>query len=285
MYELIAFCKWCQHLPLPELAKYLKDIGFDGVDLPCRPGAPVTHANGPEKLPEVKRILEDHGLKLSRVVTQLTEVTPETERLLETIRDCGITRIRIGGYALEGNGPCAGRPAREALDMARRRFAALGMLLAKYQVKGGVQNHSGNTLDVNVSSCLLMIQDADPRWVGVQYDPGHCTISGEPISVAIGLLGDRLQSVNLKSPRQEHYSDPTSGRWTWGPIWTPLRDGMLDLPLLLKTLRKTDYAEPLSLHAEYRTHYHLIEHNLEATARIMKEDVAYVREVMANVEA
>jgi len=274
--EIIAFCKWCQDLPLPDLAKNLKELGFDGVDLPCRPNAPVTHANGPEKLPQVKRVMEDHGLKLARVVTTLKDDSDETERLLETINAVGIPKIRIGGYSVRGDDDPL-----EVLDEARRNLEALEPLLAKHGVKGGIQNHSGSTLDVNISSCLLMLQDRDPEWLGVQYDPGHTTLSGEPIKLAVGLLGPRLQSVNLKSPRQEYSIDPASGRLSYKPIWVPLRDGMLDVPSVLSALKDSGYTDSISIHAEYRCYFYRVEDDVEATNKLVAEDVRYVRGLLA----
>ena len=160
---------------------------------------------------------------------------------------------------------------------------ALCKLLEKHQVKGAIQNHSGPTLDVNVCSCLLMLKDCDPEWIGVQYDPGHCTLSGEPIALAVGLLGPYLHSVNLKSPRQEYYTNPATGRLAYKPVWVPLRDGMLDVPALLETLRKAGYEDALSIHAEYRCYFHMVERHMEATNELVAEDVKYVREVMASL--
>lgn len=277
MYQLIAFCKWCQELPLPELAQNLKNLGFDGVDLPCRPNAPITHANGPEKLPEAKRVFEEHGLKLERLVTSLKDANAETERLLEAIRDVGVTKIRIGGYAVRGDDD-----PRELLDAARRNLEALEPLLQKHGVKGAIQNHSGPTLDVNICSCLLMLQDRDPEWLGVQYDPGHLTISGEPIKLALGLLGPYLHSVNFKSPRQEYYVDPASGRLRYRPVWVPLRDGMLDVPAVLSELQAAGYTDPISIHAEYRCYFYMVEHDLEATNELVAADVKYLRELAAR---
>ncbi len=277
MPELIAFCKWCQDLPAPELAKNLKDLGFDGVDLPCRPGGPVTHETGPEKLPEFKKVFEDHGLKLERLVTSVTEANDETDRLLEAINAVGVKKIRIGGYPVRGDDD-----PRAVLDTARKNLVELQKLLEKHGVMGGIQNHSGSTLDVNISSCLLMIQDCDPEWVGVQYDPGHLTLSGEPIGLAIGLLGPYLQSVNFKSPRQEHYIDPKSERLTYKPIWVPLRDGMLDLPGVLSALEAAGYTDPIALHAEYRNYYYMVEKDVEATNKLVAEDVRYLRSLMAK---
>jgi len=277
VYKLIAFSKWCQDLPLPELAQNLKALGFDGVDLPCRPNAPVTHANGPEKLPEVKRVFEDHGLELSRLVTSLKDANAETERLLESINAVGVEKIRIGGYAIRGDDDPL-----EVLDEARRNLEALEPLLAKHGVKGAIQNHSGATLDVNISSCLLMLQDRDPAWLGVQYDPGHLTLSGEPIKLAIGLLGPRLHSVNFKSPRQEYFTSPPTGRLQYRPIWVPLRDGMLDAPAVLSALQGAGYTDPISIHAEYRCYFYRVEDDVEATNKLVAEDVRYVRELMAG---
>ena len=274
-YEIIAFCKWCQTLPPEKLAAKLKELGFDGVDLPCRPSAPVTHADGPKKLPEYKKAFEDHGLKLERLVTGLQEADTETERLLETIHDLGIKKIRIAGFSVGMD-----ENARDKLDVARRELSALQVLLAKHGVKGAIQNHSGRTLDVNISSCLLMMQDCDPDWIGVQYDPGHLTLSGEPIKIALELLGPRLHSVNLKSPRQEYRADPKTDKLTYVPIWVPLRDGMLDVPGVLKALTDCGYTDPISIHAEYRTHYHMIEHNMEATDKLIAADLAYVRQIV-----
>ena len=274
-YELIAFCKWCQDLPLPELATSLKDLGFDGVDLPCRPNAPITHENGPVKLPEAKKVFEDHGLKLERLVTSLHDADDEADRLLGTIAGLGIKKIRIGGYPVRGDDD-----PQAVLDTARADLVKLGRLLERHQVQGAVQNHSGPTLDVNVCSCLLMLQDTDPEWVGVQYDPGHLTISGEPIRVAIGLLGKRLQSVNVKSPRQEYFVSPGNGRLTYKPVWVPLRDGMLDVPGVLAALETADYTDPISIHAEYRCYFHMIERNLEATNKLVASDVKYLRSMM-----
>ena len=274
-FELICFCKWCQHLPPPELAKLLKDLGFDGVDLPCRPSAPVTHASGPERLSEYKKAFEDQGLRLERLVTSLSEANAETERLLETIQSLGIKRIRIDGVSVGADENAAAK-----LDEARRDLAALQPLLEKHDVRGAVQNHMGHCLEINVSSCLLMMRDCDPEWIGVQYDPGHLRLSGENTKIALELLGPRLHSVNFKSPRHAHSIDPGTGRLKYTPVWVPLRDGMLDVPYELQALSDAGYTDPISLHAEHRTYFFRVENVLEATNELVRSDVEYVRSLM-----
>ena len=51
-------------MPLPELAGFVKTLGFDGVELPVRPGYQVEPETVTEALPEAARILADHGLKI-----------------------------------------------------------------------------------------------------------------------------------------------------------------------------------------------------------------------------
>ncbi len=280
MYRIIAFAKWCQSLPLPEMAAHLRDAGVDGVDLPCRSGSPINAANATEKLPEAKRIFEDHGLALDTIVSGIAEVDETTERQLEAFRGVGITKIRLGGYSVPRDRL---HDVQGVLDETRRKLTAIEELLRKHGVRGAIQNHSGMTLDVNVSSCLLVMQDCDPEWVGVQLDPGHLTLSGEPLDLAIGLLGPRLHSVNFKSPRQEYFVDAKTGRLRFQPIWVPLRDGMVDVPHALAALRSAGYDDAISIHGEYRTHYHYIETNLEKTGQLIATDVAYLRAVMGEL--
>jgi sugar phosphate isomerase/epimerase len=227
----------------------------------------------------VRRTLEDHGLRLERLVTSIHEPDAETEKLLEAAREAGLERIRIGGYSM-GSGEFEGKNPRDVLAVAQAKLPGLGKLLAKHGVKGGIQKHSGHTLDVNISSCLLMLRDCDPEWVGVQYDPGHCTLSGEAPKLAVGLLGPRLQSVNLKSPRQEYCVDPDTGRLTYRATWVPLRDGMLDVPAVLAALAAAGHGDPLSIHAEYRSHFYMVEQDVDATTALIAEDVRYVRALM-----
>ena len=272
--KIISFCKWCQKLPPVELANTLKRLGFDGVDLPCRPGSTVTHANGPEKLPEYKKIFKDHGLSLERLVTSLQTADDETDRLLAVISNLGIKKIRIDAESSLKEG----ETAQQRLDKARRKLAGLQKLLEKHGVKGGIQNHSGgNVLEINISCLLLLLRDCDPKWVGIQYDPGHATISGEPIKLAISLMGPHLHSVNIKSPRQEYFINPENGRLAYKPVWVPLKDGMLDMPMLLSELKAAGYKDALSIHAEYRSHFHFVERDMEACNALVADDVKYLR--------
>jgi L-ribulose-5-phosphate 3-epimerase len=279
MQELIAFTKWCDHLPLAEQAAALKEAGFDGLDMPCRLNSAITHATAPEKLPEAKRIIEDHGLKLTRLVCDIVDEKDDVaDRFLGCIAELGIRKIRAGGFSVP-----RGENVREILDKARKRMETLEKLLEKHGVSAGIQNHSGNSLDVNISSVLHVISGRNPKWIGIQYDPGHLTLSGEPPHIALGLMGEYLHSVNFKSPRQDAFIRPQTGRLAYVPSWVPLRSGMLDVPLVLEELKKAGYTEAISIHCEYRSFFFRMEQNVEDVNRVVKEDVDYLREELKQL--
>lgn len=276
MYKLIAFSKWCDKQPLAEQARALQAAGFDGVDMPCRQSSAITHATAPARLAEAQKIFADHGVPIVRLVCDIIdEADGVVERFLETLNRLGIRKIRAGGFAVPGDADVAA-----LFDRARRRVAQVEKLLAKHGVAGGIQNHSGNCLEVNVSSTLRLLQDCDPRWLGVQYDPGHLTLAGEPPRLALGWLGPYLHSVNFKSPRQEYDVDPASGRLYYVPVWVPLRSGMLNAPLALATLRQAGYRDAISIHCEYRSYFFRAEPYAAEVNRLVKDDVDYLRALM-----
>jgi len=272
-FKIIAFSKWCDHLPLEEQAKSLKQAGFDGVDMPCRPGSAITHATAPKSLPEAKRILAGHGLSLDRLVCDIVSESDDVnERFLACLSDLGIRKIRAGGFPVP-----PGTDIKTVFDAARRRLETIEYLLEKHGVSAGIQNHSGDCLEANISSVLRLLEGRNPKWLGIQYDPGHLTLSGEKPHLAIGLMGDYLHSVNFKSPRQEYFVERESGRLAYCPVWVPLADGMLDVPAVMCALLAVGYRDPLSIHCEYRSHFFRVEKHPDDVFRIVKEDVAYLR--------
>lgn len=280
MHAIVAFTKWCDALPLAEQARMLKDAGFDGVDLPCRLGSAITPQNAPERLPEAKRILADHGLTLARLACELdADDRAGNERFFACLAQLDIRRIRAASFSIARDTDI---PA--AVDRARRRLASLESQLARFGILGAVQNHSGDFLENNISALLRLLDGRDPAVIGVQYDPGHCAVCGEKPWYALALMGAYLHGVNIKSPRIEHAFDPETRAVRHMPIWVPLADGMLDVPLLLDELRRAGYAGPLSMHSEYRTHYSRLEHHPHEVLPVLACDVAYLRACMAESE-
>ena len=60
--RVTVFTKPWQELSLAELATLVKNLGFDGVELPVRPGYQVEPDNVSSGLKEATRVLGDHGV-------------------------------------------------------------------------------------------------------------------------------------------------------------------------------------------------------------------------------
>jgi sugar phosphate isomerase/epimerase len=277
MHKLIAFAKWCRDLPPAEMAAHLKRTGVDGVDLPVRPtAAAITPDQAPAKLPEAKKIFNDHGLDLTQCVTGITVADDETERNFAAFAECGIQQIRLGSWHVLGDDTPTG-----VLERGRRDLPKIQKLCEKYGVRAAVQNHSGPYIEANVSGALRLVDGCDPKWIGIQVDPGHLSLAGEPFDFAVDLAGEYMQAVNLKSGRWEYFADRQAGTLKHEKIIVPLRDGLTDIPAVLSKLKRVGYDRPLSIHAEYRTHYLRVEEHVETTTDLVRQDCEYVRSLMA----
>ena len=76
-------------MPLPELGKFVKGLGFDGIELPVRPGYQVEPENVDKGLPEAARILGDCSVKIGTVAG------PTDEATIAACAEAGVPIIRI----------------------------------------------------------------------------------------------------------------------------------------------------------------------------------------------
>jgi sugar phosphate isomerase/epimerase len=247
------------------MAPLIKKLGFDGVDLPVRPIAgAITPQDAPQKLPEAAKLFAEQGLTLQNVVSGITGSEDDLEQQLATLAQAGVKTVRLGGWHVpEGQDP------RPLLEQARKGVSQMQPLLEKHGLSAAIQNHSGNYLEVNVSACLRIIDGCDPKLVGVQCDFGHLPIAGEPFDLAIDLLGPYLNSANLKCMRKAYTINRETGQLQYTNAVVPLWDGMTDVPAILKKLKSVGYSGSLSIHAEYRSHFHRIEGDTNATSELI----------------
>jgi len=157
-------------MPLPELARFVKGLGLDGVELPVRPGYQVPPENVDRGLPEAARLLADSGLRIGSV-TPPAAAFPD-ERLIAACGQVGVPIIRV----------CVSIGPEGYLATVRRWQAGFNRILPvleRYHVAIGVQNHCGNYIGSAIGIRHL-IEQYDPRYVCAVWDPAHCALSGEP---------------------------------------------------------------------------------------------------------
>jgi len=249
-------------LSLPDLAYHVAGLGFDGVELPVRPGYPVTPDNVEERLQEAVRILGDLGLRIASVAG------PTDERTFSACQAAGVKVVRI----------CAGVRSEElylsGVERIQREFDALVPLLERYGVTLGLQNHYGNHDVCNAMGLRHLASKYDGKHIGLVWDAGHNGLEGEAPETAIDIVWSQLCMVNLKSGFWRRVNGPESEIAEWGAHWTTGRQGRANWSRVAAELRRREYRGAVCLTAEYTDE--------SAVDRLIAEDISFARSLWAE---
>ena len=242
---------------LPELAKHISELGFDGVELPIRPGYPVTPENVEVELHLAVRILGDYGLKITSVAAPTDE---------KTLAACALAKIPLVRV-------CVGMRSGEAyLDGEQRLqsdFDRLVPLLDRYHVTLGIQNHCGDRDVCNAMGLRHLIERYDPRHIAAVWDAGHNGLEGEAPESALDIVWSHLAMVNLKSAYWRRRDVGAGNAAEWEVYWTTGREGRANWPRVVAELQRRAYQGVVCLTAEYTEE--------EAVDRLIAEDLEFVR--------
>ena len=246
-------------MPIPELGRFVGDLGFWGIELPVRPGYQVEPENVTNGLPEAARQLADCGVKVHSVAG------PTDEATLAACGEAGVQVLRV----MAPIGP-EGYLATEA--RLRKEYDALLPLLEKHHVTLGVQNHCDRWVGSAIGLRRL-IGNYDPQRVAAVWDVAHCALDGELPEMAADILWDRLCMVNLKNAYWRRKNDPQAPVAEWEHYWTTGRGGLASWPAVAEELKKRDYRGVVCLTAEYSDH--------DAVDRLIAEDIAFAKSLLA----
>ena len=236
------FSKPLQFLPVPEMATALAAMGFNGIDLTIRKGGHVEPATAVTDLPIAVAAIRRAGLEVPMVVTEIIDPKhPLSEPIIKTLANLGIKQYRTAFTAFRPEIGVA-----KSLDVFKKDFAALAALNKKYGVKGAYQNHSGLRLGGSVWDIWTVLRDADPKWMGIQYDPKHACIEGQQSWVhSFELVKDHVHSINIKD---FHWHKKGQA---WQQLQVPLGEGMVDFKKFFNLVKQYNLNVPVSLHLEY----------------------------------
>jgi sugar phosphate isomerase/epimerase len=246
---------------LPELAKHVSSLGFDGVELPIRPGYPVTPDNVEVALNEAVRILADQGLKIASVAA------PTDEKTVAACAQAQIPLIRVCVSMRAGEGYLEGERRLQS------EFDQLVPVLDRYGVTLGIQNHSGNHEVCNAMGLRHLIERYDPRHIAAVWDAGHNGLEGEVPESALDIIWSHLAMVNLKSATWRRTTAPSGEAAEWEVYWTTGRDGRANWPRVTAELQRRAYRRVVCLTAEYTDE--------ESVDQMIAEDLAFVRALFA----
>jgi sugar phosphate isomerase/epimerase len=242
----IMFTKHLEGWDLPQIMAGLKSAGVEGADLCVRPGYPVNPENAPTELPKAAKQFADEGLCIPLITTPGDFTDPSVdyaESLYAAAGEAGVKLLKLGYWYMEDDGYWA------TLDRCRRKLEGFAKLSEKTGVKTLVHNHSGNTMGLNSAAAMQLMQGFDPAHVGVFTDPGHLSIVGEPIPLALDMVKEYMAAVALKDLIKKQFE--RDGKLVWQIDMMPLGMGFGDMDTLFTLLYKQGFPGPVSFHCEY----------------------------------
>jgi sugar phosphate isomerase/epimerase len=241
-FPIIGFSKPFQNLTAEQTAELVTKVGWNGIECPVRAKGQIEPERAADELPTFAETLRRHHLDVHIVTTDITSMkTPQAETVLRTMARLKIQRLRLGHflYGAESSPPARLKEITPALRDIAAACKELGL-------QAGFQNHSGrNYVGAPVWDIFSMIQDLDPKHIGICFDIGHATLEGGlSWPVEARLVEPFLTAVFVKD---FYWKKEPAG---WKDTWCPLGEGMVNRSFF-NWLKKTSYRGPVCQHHEY----------------------------------
>ena len=253
------FTKPWKNLSVWELATFISDLGFDGIEYPLREGYQL----GPENaanLPQLAKQFEDHGLKIYSVASSTDE------KVFAGCAQAGIPIIRIMPEITLKDGYMA------SVERARAHIESLLPFCEKYGVKIGIQQHYGNNI-VDSMGLLHLIEDMDPEYVGAIWDSAHDALAGQQPEFGLDIVWSHLCMVNFKNAYYKRLNGPEALHAEWQRYFTTGRQGLASWARAAEYLNKNYYRGVVCLTAEYTDE--------PEVNRLIKKDIEYAKSLFA----
>ena len=254
------FTKAWKAVPIERLGELVQGMGFDGIELPVRPGFQVEPESADRDLPSAARQLAELGVPIRSVASAAEEST------IMACADAGVPLLRIMAPVWTDESYA------EAEERYRREFDALLPALERAGVTLGVQNHAGRQV-ANAVGLRSLIGGYDSRHVAAVWDAGHEAVAGTEPELAIDTIWSHLRIVNLKNAIWLQTAEAGATSAEWSPYWTAGRLGLSPWPRVAAELKRRGYAGTVCLTAEYS--------GAVSVERQATEDLAFARTLFA----
>lgn len=266
------FTKPWRDLALPKLGALVREMGYQAVELPVRPGYQVLPENVARDLPPAARILAEEGVAIASVAGPADEVT------IAACAEAGVPVLRVMAQVAPG------RPYQKEEARLRHEYDALLPLLEQHGVTLGVQNHLGDFIG-NAVALDRLLAPYPPGGPGAPiaavWDAAHEALCGVHPEHALDIIWPRLCLVNLKNAFWQRTNGPEAEQAAWRSYWTSGRHGLADWRRVLAELVRRRYQGVVCITAEYSDH--------DAVAggvkQLARNDLAYARTLLQEVQA
>ncbi len=269
------FPKFYKHLSVSELASLVREVGLDTTNLVIRDGFWVRPGHLAEDVPEFVKAMSSAGIEVRFATAGFSaEQIMQDDEPLRILADNGITEFRMG-YFKGGD-----KPPAEALAEDRAQMCQVASICEQVGIRVVYQVHHGTHI-VCPTAAYDLVKSLPAEYVGVMLDPGNQAFEGfEKWSRSASLLGEQLVAIGVKDVawlRDESQADePHKG---WKLSWATLDEGLTNWYDLMRAL-KANYFNGTFVWMPFYD-----EDNPEEMTRKLKREVAYLRKVVADVEA
>lgn len=267
----VMFTKLFGTRPVPEMARTIGELQFDGVDLLIRTGFSVP-PDQPELIGKAIKIFRAAGLQVPMATTDLTAPGDyPAAAVLSQCRDQGVGLIRLGFWKYD---PQVGYRAQ--FDQARKDLDAVEALAHEFGLTFLIQLH-GETIHNSAALTLPLLSDRDPAVVAAYIDPGNQVVQDgrEDWRMTLDILRPWLRCAGVKNGGWSATEIAPSGQLQWRSRWMPISDGMVPWDLVIAGLRASGFDGELSFHSHYEVPY-------EQALDLTRSDLRYVRRLLSE---
>jgi sugar phosphate isomerase/epimerase len=223
-------------MDLHRLGEFVAKLGFQGIELPVRPGYQVLPESVTRDLPKAAKILAEFKIRIDSVAG------PTDEATIAACHAAGVPLIRT----MANTGPDGYLAAEKRFQML---FDGLVPLLDRHGVTIGVQNHSEKFVS-NACGLRALAGKYDPKHIGVIWDAAHNALNGEEPELALDIVWSHLRMVNLKNAIwRRTNAEPEVAKWEI--YWTAGSQGLASWPRVAAELKRRGYSGVVCLPAEY----------------------------------
>ncbi len=271
--QFIMFTKHLAGLDVCGLIKALQAVGVDGADLCVRPGYPVNPENIERALPAAAKQFAEAGLSIPLVTAPGNFNRPDiddAERYYAACGEAGVKHIKLGYWHWK-----SGQSYWAEVDKIRGYLDGFQELSAKTGVQTVVHNHSGRSMGLNACAAMNLVKGFDPKYIGIFSDPGHLSLCGEPIDMALDIVSEYLSIVAFKDMIRERVI--RDGEVVWATPVRKLGWGFVDWKTTLATLKAMNFSGAISIHSEYTGE------PPESVIDLARVDLRFVRSILTSL--
>lgn len=240
--DVSIFSKHLQFLDFKETGQMAAELGFNGVDLTVRPKGHVLPEKVTTDLPNAIKSIKASGSICKMITTSIESVdNPHDLAIIKTAGQNGISYYRTHWYKYAED-----KSMPQSISQYQNQIYELGELNKKHNIIGCYQNHAGTKVGASYWEIYKLLEKADPKFFGTQYDIRHATVdSGYSWTNGLKLLHKRIKVIVLKDFKWGKVGNQ------WKALNVPIGEGMVDFKKYFKLLKSYGLNPPVTLHLEY----------------------------------